>query len=226
MREKYIFPWLLFLAACASMPDFGLPIQEVPPGNAYTSWFSNLPSQYVMKQVVSLESSESRMDLMAYLLVKNECFRIVAMNELGMTLLDVYSPEKGNPVVVKASGRFAHPALVENMVRDIRMAFLSRYLLNEKGFSVYGSGESEILVSREEGLWHAWETKKGRPEKIRSGQKDVVFRTIQYSYGPDSPGFPSDMRIHYPTAGVVLTLKIVSIDAKDIPDERLKPQKP
>ena len=217
----------IFFCSCASVPYFGTPILEHHSlDRLKSSWF-HLPDQYAMKHLVVLKmKKQPPTEFIGYMFAKKQNFRLLAMNELGITMLDIYSEKDKKPWLIKSPGMLKNEQAIRRMVQDIRLTFLAISLPSDKQLDEYETkAHSRVFVRQMKNVWYAWEIMDNHPVSITCGKGKEILSVIRYDYqeGSGSFSFPNRVLMSYPLFGFSVELTIFSIREKFIPDSRIKP---
>lgn len=212
----------ILLLGCHNLPNFGIMISEKSDTPV---WFSQLPEQYVIKHLatLSVNGKTHQIDFIGYMLVKDKNFRLVAMNELGMTIFDVIAKKGQKPKFIKKFKKFHHPVLVNRLIDYIRLTFLSKNIGQNRSLSLYKSKKkTHVYVMEKDFTWCAWE--QGiKPLRIFGGKNRAIEYMIEYDYSESSiMGFPKKITISYTQYKMILQLKILSIKKKIVPEKTFK----
>lgn len=232
MKKTHILGSLLLsIFGCCYFPTFGH-LTEPPKESPYLQkiWFAEMPGQYVMKHLVTVyftRPQPKQIDFLGYMLVKDGNFRIIAMNELGLTVLDIYA-ERGadNPVIVRQWEQLGNVETVKRIAKDIYYAFSSQYEIRARPLIAYTADDhSQIFVAASPNCtWCAWEIKDQQPNKIRHGRGENELSSITYDYTTGViSGFPKRITVSYPLSGVHVQIIILSLQAKEISDAKFIP---
>ncbi len=234
MKNYILIGILVSILSCCHLPEFGTPGKcEEGFNRLQAIWFSNMPHSYVMKHFVSISFTKNQpkqIDFFGYVLVKNGDFRIIAMNDLGLTVLDVFSEKKAeNLVIVKKWDKIENTSILKQIAKDIYYIFSSQYELDKQPLPAYSTNDHSCLFLKKEEscTWHAWEMKDNRPFKIRHGEKgnENSSTTFDYSDGVVN-GFPKKIAVVYPLSGVHIQIQILSLQSKEISHEQFVPTIP
>ena len=231
-RLSRLLVLMMVIAGCVAAPDFGEPIPGAVRRQPEKIWFPQLPGQYAVKHLVSMKldaaAGRQEQDWLAYLLVKNRDFRLLAMNELGMTLFDLYAAANKPVMLVKPSPVLANATITANLVQDIRQVFLGRSLLTQTAVDHYRSaaGGYTLVQRPAPEQWCAWESADGQPQRIRCGHGTLLEKSITFDYrhGHSDFGFPKKITIHYHQTGLTIVITLLAITARDIPAAQLIPR--
>lgn len=222
MYGKQNLIWLLLLCGCQSAMYFGTEVigtNKVP--NPHRLWFADLPQQYVVKHLASAQFGSRQLDLIVYMLAKNGKFRVLAMNEIGMKLFDIYALEDQPPTIVKPPPKLIDEQALMEMTTDIRQVFFSRRYLRRHNLREYQNSKSQIFVHNKGSAWRSWEMRNGQPMRTARGRGNIVETTIDYKYQQGTIyGFPKNIAISHHLTGFSMQLTILSITAKQIADEK------
>jgi hypothetical protein len=230
MKIVLILSLVLGICGCCYSPTFGHLAESTQSLYLQKVWFAELPRQYIMKHVVTVNFTRPRpkqLDFLGYMLVKDGSFRLIAMNELGLNLLDIYA-EKGadNLVIVRQWEQLGNSEMVKHMAKDIYYTFCSQYEISAQPLREYTTDDhAQIFVaSGPNCTWRAWEIKEQHPHKIRCGQQENEIASITYDYTSGVvSGFPQRITIAYPLSGVDVQIQILSLQAKEISDAKFVP---
>lgn len=232
MRTAHMLGILVLgMWGCCYVPTFGRPA-EFPKESLDLQkiWFAEMPRQYTMKHGVTIHftgAQPKQIDFLGYMLVKDGNFRLIAMNELGLTMLDIYAKRGADkPVIVRKWEQLGNTEIVNRLAQDIYYTFCSRYELSAQPFSAYTTdARTQIFAATGPNCtWRTWEVQEQRPYKIRHGQGHHEFASIAYDYTAGViSGFPQRVTVSYPHSGVYVQIQILSLQAKEISDAKFIP---
>ncbi|NUM36447.1 MAG: hypothetical protein HUU50_18050 [Candidatus Brocadiae bacterium] len=232
MKKNYILIGLFIgLLGCCHFPDFGIR-QELPDASNSLKniWFSSMPSSCVMKHFVTISFSKpqpKQIDFFGYVLIKNGDFRIIAMNDLGLTMLDIFAEQKAsNLIIVKAWEKLGNPDIIKQIAKDIYYIFSSQYEIVKPDLTQYTTADnSQIFVIKEDRCaWHAWETQNHRPFKIQYGRNGQEISSVRFDYSDGLiGGFPKKIAVSYPLSEVHIQIQILSLQPKEISNVQFIP---
>lgn len=203
------------------MPRFG---QETT-AHSSPKWFTKSLRDFTVKHIIHItfeRDPDNEIDLIGYLMVKKNDFRLVGMNEIGITLFDIYDQDTKPFVVVKSFAELEKYGVLSNIADDIRLLFLPS-IDNPHQTFIDAQGKTTYL-KRNENSWVAWTRDyKQQPQKITMGECSQIHKEIRYELGNDT--FFEKAFIHYPQMGIHIEMEILKIDKRTVTDEKFIPKK-
>ena len=232
MKKIYILGSLfLGILGCCYFPAFGHRT-EPPKESRYLQkiWFAEMPRQYTMKHSVTIYFTGpqlKQLDFLGYVMVKDGNFRLIAMNELGLTMLDLYAARGADkPVIVRQWEQLGNAEIVKRIAKDIYYTFASQYEIGAQPLIEYTTADHSpmFVATGPNCTWCAWEIKDQRPNKIRHGQQGSESASIAYDYTDGTVrDFPKRITFFYPASGIHVQIQILSLQAKEISDAKFIP---
>ena len=150
-------------------------------------------------------------------MVKGNDFRLLGMNEIGMTLFDIYDEANKPLVTVKAFRDLEKYNVLQNIAEDIRLLFLLPQVDN-----VFSDEKSTTYVkNNDDGSWVAWKiNSENIPQQILVGKCSEITKKVHFQLG-EGPFFEKAF-ISYP--GITVELEILQVESRDIPAEKFIPK--
>lgn len=198
------------------MPTFGNVVIKAPT----TKWFTQPSTQFSVKHITNIifdHDKNNEIDLIGYLMVKGNDFRLLGMNEIGMTLFDIYDEANKPLVTVKAFRDLEKYDVLQNIAEDIRLLFLSPQVDD-----VFSDEKSTTYVkNNDDGSWVAWKiNSENIPQQILVGKCSEITKKVHFQLG-DGPFFEKAF-ISYP--GITVELEILEVESRDIPAAKFMPK--
>ncbi|BBM86715.1 hypothetical protein UABAM_05102 [Candidatus Uabimicrobium amorphum] len=209
---------MILCCSCCRMPTFGNVVTDTPKMN----WFTKPSSQFTVKHITNIifdNDENNEIDLIGYLMVKNDNFRLLGMNEIGITLFDIYHEINKPLTTVKTFRDLEKYDVLQNIAADIRLLFLSPFDSANKIFTD-DKKNTTYVKNNDDGSWIAWKiSSTGVPQQITVGKCSDTIKEIRFQLG-DGPFFEKAF-ISYP--GITVELEILQVESRDIPDEKFVP---
>ncbi len=230
---KYILflwvPFILCLCACQTTPYFGNKVKEKSSSEKILGiWFPKFPKQFSIKHVAEIKFSQegetTYLDFIGYLMGKKGQGRFLAINETGLTVLDVYMVD-GEYTIVRAVEELRGKEFLHELLEDVFLIFFSPERLKNLELTEYSLDNTSIFVHSKENKWTSWEIEKRQEKQIRRGEGNTSLSVITYeSPNEKNFNFPSKIKLYYPLYHIEIDLKILSIEEKDISDDKFLPK--
>lgn len=202
----------IFILSCQNSHLGRLVEIETSPVPLQKLWFPELPSQYHLTHHVSIEWKNEQWDFLAVLKVEPQSFRLLLMDEFGMSLLDISGKGKKEFSVLKNLSPIHHPQIVENLINTVRLTFLSSRQFENLPLSLYQNQEGISFWVEERETWSAWGLQEQAPFGVRQGQGRHLLQNIFYDYSEGTLlGFPRKIEITYPEMDVRLEIRVLSL---------------
>ena len=212
--------WILVIicCSCCRMPTFGNVVIET----STAKWFTQPTPQFSVKHITNIifdHNKNNEIDLIGYLMVKDNNFRLLGMNEMGMTLFDIYDEANKSLVTVKTFRDLEKYNVLQNIAEDIRLLFISPFA---EADTVFSDEKNNItyVKNNDNGSWIAWKiNSESTPQQIVVGKCSEITKKIHFELG-EGPFFEKAF-ISYP--GITIELEILEVESRDIPTEKFVP---
>ena len=224
--------FVLFTAGCASLKPAGLtrdaqPYQVPLPngirGGSYASFFRPPDTAWLFKASMDIKKHH----LTGLLLVKRaqaqyqagttqpgpdpgmekNAFRVVFVNEIGMTYFDLeVKPDSFR--VVSCFEAMNKKVLLKVLETDFRiLTFPGRVTFREE---FRQNGTNNRVISEKAGRYHTWQTFSASGDTLYStGGRSKMFDLANISYLDYHDGFPSKINLENPVIGMRISLKLL-----------------
>jgi hypothetical protein len=135
----------------------------------------------------------------------HQVYRVVFMNEIGITFFDVELNSESFRVV-SCFPSLNKKSLFRILETDIRMLLLTGDLENEKTF--LQAGTKNMVVSGKQGKYKIWQTYSPNGDTLlRTAAKSNVADHVVIGFESNKEGFPARITIKNPVVGMKLVLR-------------------
>ncbi|WP_372365835.1 hypothetical protein [Candidatus Uabimicrobium sp. HlEnr_7] len=222
MKNRILLSFFVIcLGGCCHIPNFGNATTRIDT----PQWFANDSLQYTVKHITNItfdNNENNEIDLIGYLMVKKNDFRLLGMSEIGITLFDLYDEANKPLVTVKSFAELEKYDVLQNIAADIRLLFLSQQMIKNDS-QVFIDKDNNTTYLRASDTWIAWKIDaQNKSRNITVGKCSTILKEINYELN-DKPFFEKAF-IHYPRMGIKIEIEVLEVEPRTISNKKFIPR--